>query len=228
MEFIDSLRELNVYTICFRVILSLFIGGCLGLERGKKNRAAGFRTYMLVCLGANLVMMTNLYVFQTFHTSDPVRMGAQVVSGIGFLGAGTIIVTGRHQIKGVTTAAGLWTAACCGLAIGIGFYEGAIICGATVLLIMAPMNYLEEQFRKRTKISEFYVEFGGKRPFSSFLSDLRANGIEITDIQVSKNKLAKDVTFAAVITVKSLSKRYHSEIVQIISETEGVLFVEEL
>ena len=108
-EGLSYLREINLASVCLRIVLSLIIGGILGLERGRKNRPAGFRTYILVCLGSTLVMMTNQYVYQVFGTSDPTRMGAQVVSGISFLGAGTIIVTGRQQIKGITTAAGMWT-----------------------------------------------------------------------------------------------------------------------
>ena len=114
-------RELNLYSLIIRIVLSLFIGGILGFDRGRKNRPAGFRTYMLVCLGSTLVMITNQYVFQVFKSGDPVRLGAQVVSGVGFLGAGTIILTGHNQVKGITTAAGIWTAACCGLTIGIGY-----------------------------------------------------------------------------------------------------------
>ena len=136
IEGLDYLRELNIASICLRILLSLIIGGILGLERGKNNRPAGFRTYILVCLGSSIVMMTNQYVYQIFGASDPTRMGAQVISGIGFLGAGTIMVTGRQQIKGITTAAGMWTSACCGLAIGTGFYEGAIVGGIIVFLIM--------------------------------------------------------------------------------------------
>ena len=123
----EMLREINIVSIIVRLMLATLVGGVLGLERERKNRPAGFRTYMLVCLGAALVMMTNQYVFQVYEMSDPVRLGAQVISGIGFLGAGTIIVTGQNKIKGITTAAGLWAAACCGLAIGIGFYELAIV-----------------------------------------------------------------------------------------------------
>lgn len=130
----ELLQGINLVSVPVRIALSLLVGGLLGIERGRKNRPAGFRTYMLVCLGSTLVMMTNQYVYQTFSTSDPVRLGAQVISGIGFLGAGTIIVTGRNQIKGITTAAGMWTAAACGLAIGIGFYYGAILGGATIFL----------------------------------------------------------------------------------------------
>lgn len=128
-----GLHEPNIVTIVIRVLLALIIGGIIGLERESKKQAAGFRTYMLVCLGATLVMMTNQYICNVFEAGDPSRLGAQVISGIGFLGAGTIIVTRKSQVRGLTTAAGLWSAACIGLAIGIGFYEGAIVVGAAIM-----------------------------------------------------------------------------------------------
>ena len=107
------IRELTLTSIAVRILLAIVLGGVIGLERGMKNRAAGLRTYMLVCMGACIVMITNLYIYQAYDTGDPVRMGAQVVSGIGFLGAGSIIVTARNQIKGLTTAAGLTVAIPC-------------------------------------------------------------------------------------------------------------------
>ena len=100
-------REVTVTEIILRVLISVAIGGLIGLERGMKNRPAGLRTYMLVCVGACVVMLTNQYTYQVYQVGDPVRMGAQVISGIGFLGAGTIVVTKHNQIKGLTTAAGL-------------------------------------------------------------------------------------------------------------------------
>ena len=115
-----ELREVTYLAVALRIFAVVFIGGILGLERGMKHRPAGLRTYMLVCVGACVIMLTNQYTFQMFGSGDPVRMGAQVVSGIGFLGAGTIIVTRRNQIKGLTTAAGLWSAAGVGLALGVG------------------------------------------------------------------------------------------------------------
>ena len=117
-----EIREVTYLAVALRILAAVIIGGFVGLERGMKNRPAGLRTYMLVCVGSCLIMLTNQYIYQCYGTGDPVRMGAQVVSGIGFLGAGTIVVTRRNQIKGLTTAAGLWTAAGVGLALGIGFY----------------------------------------------------------------------------------------------------------
>ena len=118
---IDSMNLMQIYevTVAVRLALALICGGILGLERTRKQRAAGMRTYMLVCVGSCLIMLTNQYLFQVTHTGDPMRLGAQVVSGIGFLGAGTIMVTRRHQVKGLTTAAGLWAVACLGINIAV-------------------------------------------------------------------------------------------------------------
>ena len=119
----DFLYEINLLSVSLRLILALLFGGIIGLERGSNRHPAGFRTHILVCVGAALAMMTNQFILQQFDTGDPARLGAQVITGVGFLGVGTILVTGRHKIKGLTTAAGLWASACLGLAIGIGFYS---------------------------------------------------------------------------------------------------------
>ena len=139
-QYLSAYRSINDISIIIRVLLSIIIGGVIGIERGRKHHPAGFRTYMLVCLGATLVMMTNQYIYQTFSNGDISRLGAQVINGIGFLGAGTIIVTRKNQVRGLTTAAGLWSSACLGLAVGIGFYEGAIIVGFAILFIMTVMQ----------------------------------------------------------------------------------------
>ena len=115
------LREVTLWAVCLRLLTAFLFGGIIGMERGLKNRPAGLRTYMLVCVGSCLIMLTNQYLYQVTQTGDPMRLGAQVVSGIGFLGAGTIIVTKRNQIKGLTTAAGLWACAGVGLSLGVGF-----------------------------------------------------------------------------------------------------------
>ena len=125
-EYLSQLQQMNLITIIFRLALSLLLGGLLGTERGLRNRPAGFMTYVLVALGSTLFMLTNQYISLLFPETDPTRLAAQVVSGIGFLGAGTIMVTRKDEIRGLTTAAGLWVAAGLGLAVGVGFYSGAI------------------------------------------------------------------------------------------------------
>lgn len=107
MNLTFDLYELNTITILVRILLAVLIGGLIGMERGMKNHTAGLRTYILVCLGSTMVMMTNQYVTENIGGGDPTRLGAQVISGIGFLGAGTILVTNRNRVKGLTTAVGL-------------------------------------------------------------------------------------------------------------------------
>ena len=112
-----EIREITYLSIAIRIAVAVLLGGIIGFERGMKNRPAGLRTYMLVCVGSCLIMLTNQYIFQVFKTGDPVRMGAQVVSGIGFLGAGIIFIQ-RGAIQGLSTAAGMWATSAIGLAIG--------------------------------------------------------------------------------------------------------------
>ena len=204
------------------------------MERGRKNRPAGFRTYILVCLGASLVMMTNQYVYVTYNTSDPVRMGAQVISGIWFLGAGTIVMTGRNKITGITTAAGLWTAACSGLAIGIGFYEGAFFGSLTIIFTISGLQGFDNWLRKRSKNLELYIEYnGGKGAFGEFLQYAKENHFTVTNIQVSEKEFyckekEKYRCTSYILTVSSDVKRTHSEMTSVLACAKGVQYIEEL
>ena len=144
---LHTIREITYGTIFFRLFLSIVIGGVLGLERGRKSRPAGLRTYILVCLGSTVVMMTNQYVSQCMNTGDPV-----------LIGAGSIMKTGRNQVRGITTAAGLWAAACIGLAIGIGFYEVAIAGGILIFIVLSLMQNMDYFTRKHTSVIDIYVE----------------------------------------------------------------------
>jgi len=127
------LLEPNLLTLLIRTLLALICAGVIGFERGAHGSAAGLRTHILVCLGTMIAMCTGVFV-SMYYQADAERIGAQVVSGIGFLGAGTIMVN-RGHVKGLTTAAGLWASACIGLAIGTGFYEAAIIGTVAVFFV---------------------------------------------------------------------------------------------
>lgn len=141
---VETLDDFNIWSVSLRILLSALIGGIIGSERGRHGRAAGLRTHILVSLGATMTTMLGFYVAHELgFNSDPLRMGSQVVSGIGFLGAGTIMVRNRLRVTGLTTAAGLWTTACIGLAIGIGFYLGAILAFLVVVITMSMLARLE-------------------------------------------------------------------------------------
>ena len=127
IESLNVLRDVNVLSVTVRLLLAVACGGAIGIEREFKRRPAGFRTHILICLGAAMTTLTSQFLSLNMnYNTDVARLGAQVVAGIGFIGAGTIIVTRRQRVKGLTTAAGLWTAAIVGLAIGGGFYEGGV------------------------------------------------------------------------------------------------------
>lgn len=222
------LQEVNAASIAVRVCLAMLLGGVLGIERGRKHRPAGFRTYMLVCLGTAMVMLTNQYVYEQFGGGDPVRMGAQVISGIGFLGAGTIIVTRNNQVKGLTTAAGLWTAACIGLAIGIGFYEGAIIGSVAVVGIMTIFHKLDSMLMKHNRLFEIYVEFASINQLSIFMEASRQSNLEVHNMEISKARIPDDISVAAILLLKSEKRRKHSEMLEHLGSLPGVRYIEEL
>ena len=225
---IKYLSEVNVVSTFLRLSLAMICGGVLGMERGKKNRPAGFRTYMLVCVGATLVMLTNQYICNVYGTGDPARLGAQVISGIGFLGAGTIIVTGRNRVKGLTTAAGLWADACVGLAIGIGFYSGAIIGCMLILIAMSVMHRLDDRMTANARNLDLYMEFQKMADLGVFMSKIKEFGMKISEIEMTKSNNTEDVGVAVLMTIKMEKRRPHTEIVQLFSQIEGVLYLEEL
>ena len=226
MEF--ALREVTYLSVALRIVAAVLIGGLIGLERGLKHRAAGLRTYMVVCLGSCLVMLTNQYIFQVFGTGDPVRMGAQVVSGIGFLGAGTIIVTRRNQIKGLTTAAGLWTAAGVGLALGVGFYEAAIIGGVAVFVVMTLLQKMDDSMHHKSRALEIYVELDERLRIGDFLKELRSRDIEVRDTQREPDVESENGVRAYVSTLKMHKRIKHSELLEDLRAIAGVVYLEEL
>jgi putative Mg2+ transporter-C (MgtC) family protein len=143
-----------------RLVLACILGGTIGYEREQTNRPAGFRTHILVCVGAALVMLTSEFIFNKYsgYTNlDPARLGAQVISGIGFLGAGTIIREG-FSVKGLTTAASLWAVSCVGIAAGTGFYEGAIMAAILIYLTLIVLKKLEEKIADKNLYRNIFIE----------------------------------------------------------------------
>lgn len=183
-----ELREVTYLAVAVRIGAAFLLGGILGLERGLKQRPAGLRTHMLVCVGACMIMLTNQYIYQVFGVGDPVRMGAQVVSGIGFLGAGTIIVTKHSQIRGLTTAAGLWATAAVGLATGIGFYEAAVMGTVVMVLTLTVLSILDSKMHKKTRCFEVYAELEPTVSLGMYLDAIRSKGIVIEDIQMEPSR----------------------------------------
>lgn len=146
----SDIMELEIQSI-IKLFVAVLVGGFIGLERESANRPAGFRTHILVCVASAIVMDVNLMMARDFINADPMRLGAQVISGMGFLGAGTIIKEGNN-VKGLTTAAGLWAVALLGLVIGAGYYLLAIFAALVMLLTLKTFSQLENKYSKHKHI----------------------------------------------------------------------------
>ena len=223
-----TIRELTIWSILLRILVSIVLGGIIGLERGMKNRPAGLRTYMLVSLGSCVVMLINQYTAQVYGTGDPVRLGAQVISGIGFLGAGTIVVTSHNQIKGLTTAAGLWASACIGLAIGIGLYEVALIAGLCVFLVLTVLHEMDYFLHSRTRMVDAYIELDQTMSLGKFIRNIREQGLEISNIQREHDTAYGDEVLSFTATIKGQKKTHQAELVRFLRKQEGVKYLEVL
>jgi putative Mg2+ transporter-C (MgtC) family protein len=226
-DFSNDLSAINDTTIMLRLVMAVILGGIIGFERGRAGRPAGLRTHILVCLGSTLAMMTNQYVYQVYDVSDPTRLAAQVISGIGFLGAGTIIVTGRHQVKGLTTAAGLWATACMGLAIGIGFYKAAVFTCFLIAFATVVLHRFDNMMLSKAKVLDIYIEIMKTTNIPEVLDKIKANGITIDSIEMVKASYDSNA-MAAIMTLRLKTKRLRIDVIANICRIDGVEFAEEI
>ncbi len=226
-QFSSDLATINDTTIILRLLMAVIFGGVIGFERGRAGRPAGLRTHILVCLGSTLAIMTNQYVFQEYNIGDPTRLAAQVISGIGFLGAGTIIVTGRHQVKGLTTAAGLWATACMGLAIGIGFYKAAIFSCLLIVFSTIVLHRFDNIMLSKSKILDIYIEIQRTTVITDVLDKIKADNISIDSIEMVRASYDTNAV-AAIMTLRLKHKRMRLEVIANICDIEGVEFAEEV
>lgn len=225
------LSELNAVSVTVRLALAMILGGIIGLERGIKRRPAGMRTYMLVCIGAALVMITNQYLTIGYPGTDPSRMGAQVISGIGFLGVGTIIITRDKQVRGLTTAAGLWASACMGLAIGVGYYSGALIAMAFIFIATTVMHRLDIELIRRSRAMEVYVEMKDSANIYKILDYFKETGTTVTYMELMRSKYdghEHSQNTAMLLSLLLPGRKNHYEMLSRICEFDYVAFAEEV
>ena len=240
IEVLEPLRELSTVSVLLRLVLAMLFGGMIGLERGKKGRAAGFRTYMLVCLGAALTMLLSQYEYYMLThdwaelaaeiglRTDVSRFGAQVVNGIGFLGAGTIIVTGRQEVKGMTTAAGLWASACTGLAIGAGFYECVLLVFLLISLVLRVLPHVENYVVENARNMNIYVEFNSLDDVGDILNRIKSQNVQIYDVELDHGREEKSRHPSAVFSIRLNQKQMHTQVLAAISELESVRTIDEI
>lgn len=230
MSRLITIRELNLLQAFLRIFLAALLGGLVGLDRGMKNRPAGLRTFMLVCMGASVTMIAGQSLYQGFKTGDPARLGAQVISGIGFIGAGTIIVTAKNQIKGLTTAAGLWACACFGLAIGIGLYEIAIFGMLCVYLVLTLLHEVDYKMRKLTRQIDAYCELENGTTLHQLIDYTREQHFRILDMQLQKEDTGSGEKTALTITLRADGPHRcnHDAIMERMRQMKGMAYIEEL
>lgn len=228
-QVMEYLREVNTVSIIFRLLLATLFSGIIGIERGTKKRPAGFRTHILVCIGATLVMLTSQYMVDVLKIqTDATRLGAQVISGIGFLGAGTIIVIGRNQVKGLTTAAGLWACACMGLAIGVGFYEGAIVSCIFLYGVMIGLHRLDEYVQMHSKVMEIYLELDNMSALSHFIEYVKAQGTKVSDLEIQRIKQDGDQIVGAMMTLVLCDNCDHTQYIFELHHLNGIRAIQEI
>ncbi len=227
--FYQYLNDINPVSTAFRLFLAVLLGGIIGLERGANKHPAGFRTHILVCVGATLAMVTNQYIFENMTAiADPSRMGAQVITGVGFLGVGTIMVTGGQKIKGLTTAAGLWASACIGLAIGIGFYYGAAIAAFFVFMSLTFLRRIEIFFYELSPVMDLYVELDSLPKLREFQNFVRSKGIIITSSHFNKAGSISSDGIGFHMSIKMPKGMKHADVIEILGTHEGLYIIEEI
>lgn len=226
----DWLSELSVGSIIVRLLLAILFSGLIGVQRAQKRHAAGLRTYGLVCLGATIAMITNEFLILRYGGGDSARLGAQVISGIGFLGAGTILVTSRNQIRGLTTAAGLWACACMGLAIGAGFYTLSIIGVVIIFIALILFPRIENYFILKTSVFELHIELDSRPNLKELVNYLRENGVQIYSLEHNTAYSASGLSvYTITINVgKNANKEFksHEKLINNIKSLSYVNFVE--
>ena len=240
LQELDYLRELNIWSVMLRLTLAMVFGGLIGLERGRKGRAAGFRTYMVVCLGAALTMVMGQYegymlaevwsevVDKTDARADVSRFGAQVINGIGFLGAGTIIVTQKQEVKGVTTAAGLWASACVGLAIGAGFYEAVLIAFLAIFLSIRVLTPVENVVIENARNMNLYVEFDSLDDIGAIIGKINSQRAHIYEVDINHGRKEAMRNPSAVFSIRLEQKKTHTRIIAAIAELDSVRAIDEI
>ena len=239
MQAIEYFRGLNFASVVLRILCAMAVGGIVGLDRERKGRAAGFRTYMLVALGAALTVMLGQYLSVMLETvwadkvaelglkTDVVRFGAQVINGVGFLGAGTIIVTGRQQVKGLTTAAGLWASACLGLAIGAGFYECVFIGFVLILVCMKLLPKIEDFVTSKALNMNIYISMDSVECLGNIINCFKESNFRILDADIEKEEHATITQINAVFSVKMTKRHPHTEILAKLSTLDGIIYIEQ-
>ena len=228
-EILDFLEGSSDMAAAIRLVLATLFGSLIGWERVVKRHSAGIKTFALVSLGSAVATSLNIYLAMIPGLSaDVSRIPAGVVSGIGFLGAGTILVTGRQQIKGLTTAASLWVTSCMGMAIGGGYMIVGFVCFLLIMLANVVLMNLSKIVEETSKYISIYIEVnkdGGARKLTKWI---REQGYSVSSMTKSKEKTLQSSDAALIVDIDFDKKRSHKEILALLNDLEYVSYVEEI
>lgn len=223
------LSEISIGSILVRLILIIIFSGIIGIERASKRHEAGLRTYILVCVGSAIAMLTNQFIYEMFNTGDVSRIAAQVISGIGFLGAGTILITSRNQIKGLTTAAGLWACACMGISIGVGFYSLTIVGFVLIFVVLLLLPNLEKKLTKLSKNIKIHIELQARTDLKELIYLLRENDFKILSIERNTAYANSGLSVYSIDMSKLKNNGFsRQEILKFLNDLPYVCYVEEI
>ncbi|MBQ6636893.1 MAG: MgtC/SapB family protein [Lachnospiraceae bacterium] len=235
------LRDFTFTTVILRLLLAFLSGTVIGYGRARKQRSAGLRTFILTSIGAALTTLLATYEYQMLCGPwadvvkevglkfDGSRYSAQVISGIGFLAAGTIISIGHQQVSGLSTAAGLFASVCMGIAAGAGFYECVIVVLVILIIVLDVMWPLEPAFKRRLRNITVFVEFNALENLNEISDIVRSRGATIYDIEIERSKRDRDKYPCAILILKmSREKPSHSGMLSSIAELDCVRTIHEL
>lgn len=222
---ITDFSEWTIQNLIIRVVVSMLLGGVIGLDRGMKHRGAGTKTITVVCLASTLVMLTEQYIQINFPgLANMNRLAAQVISGVGFIGVGTIIIS-KHRVRGLTTAATLWASACVGLAVGIGFIEGGVLITAVMLISLHVLPFVEKFATRHSRYCNVFLDLERSQDLHAVIQDLKEAGITIDSMDMSENRGAEgDISVHLVLYVKKAMVR--TEIYDILTKSNKVTSVD--
>jgi putative Mg2+ transporter-C (MgtC) family protein len=211
-------------SVIVRLFLAILLSGLIGMERSKVGRAAGLRTHILVCLGATIASMTGLYINSYYGSGDATRIAAQVISGISFLGAGTILVKNKSIVTGLTTSACIWVVGTIGIAVGYGFYEAAVLGAFLIFFITKAFSSLDTKLRHNMKEVLIYVEFISSKSLNETLSKMKNLGIEIENVKLVQSKTHIQDGIGADMVIHVNKNKYVDDLMEQINDLDNVKF----
>lgn len=226
MFFLD-VTAWTVENIVIRIMAAFALGALVGIDRGAKRRGGGARTDATVCVGAAAIMMIGQYIEVMYPgSSDMARMASQVVSGVGFLGAGSILVTG-HQVKGLTSAAGIWMCACIGLAVGIGFLDGAVLVTAILLAGLHILPWVEEKIYQHSRYVILHIEAVEGGVTTELLRRFREDGCKVDVFEVDRSS-PEMRSLTIMTTIRIPTGWGKEEYVESLMEIIGILSIDNM